>query len=254
MIPKTKISIITLTLNNERTLDEVLKAVVDWADELLVLDCGSTDRTEEIARKYHSNFIYRKFDGFGTQKHYAVSQAKNDWVFVVDADEVVTGELRDEIITTLQSTDYEGFMIPNTLIFLGKPLRYGREYKMPHLRLFNKKFGNYNDRQVHEDVILNGRIATLKNHVLHYSYADLTDFFNKTNHYSTRGAVELHKKGKKASLIKVITKFPISFFTEYFIRLNFLNGYRGFIWSLGQAIDGTLKYAKLREMSDKDVH
>jgi glycosyltransferase involved in cell wall biosynthesis len=248
---KAKISIITLTLNNERTIDEVLKAVVDWADELLILDCGSTDRTEEIARKYNANFIFRKFDGFGTQKNYAVEQAKNSWVFVVDADEVVTPELRDEILKTLQKPDYEGYMIPNTLVFMGKPLRFGREYKMPHLRLFNRKFGNYNDRQVHEDVELDGRIATLKNHVLHYSYADLTDFFNKTNHYSTRGAVELHKKGKKASLIKVITKFPISFFTEYLIRLNFLNGYRGFIWSLGQAIDGTLKYAKLREMNEK---
>jgi glycosyltransferase involved in cell wall biosynthesis len=248
---KAKISIITLTLNNERTLDAVLNAVVGWADELLVLDCGSTDRTEEIARKYQANFIFRKFDGFGTQKNYAVEQAKNSWVFVVDADEVVTPELRDEILKTLQKPDYEGYMIPNTLVFMGKPLRFGREYKMPHLRLFNRKFGNYNDRQVHEDVELDGRIATLKNHVLHYSYADLTDFFNKTNHYSTRGAVELHKKGKKASLIKVITKFPISFFTEYLIRLNFLNGYRGFIWSLGQAIDGTLKYAKLREMNEK---
>lgn len=250
MTKKIQISIITLTLNNERTLDKVLKAVVDWADELLVLDCGSTDRTEEIARKYNSNFIYRKFDGFGTQKHYAVSQAKHDWVFVVDADEVVTPELREEIIKTLQCPDYEGFMIPNTLVFMGKILRYGREYKMPHLRLFNKKFGNYNDRQVHEDVVLNGRIGTLKNHVLHYSYADLTDFFNKINHYSTRGAIELHRKGKKASLLKVMTKFPISFFIEYFIRLNLLNGYRGFFWSLGQAIEKTLKYAKLREMGE----
>ncbi|GAB3520458.1 glycosyltransferase family 2 protein [Emticicia fontis] len=249
---KIPLSIITLTLNNTRTLDGVLKSVADWADELLVLDCGSTDETEAIARKYEANFLYRKFDSFGKQKAYAVSKAKHDWVFIVDSDEVVSEELREEILDAFQSPNYEGFMVPNTLVFLGKPLRYGREYKMPHLRLFNRKHGNYNDREIHEDVVLNGKRGMLKNHVLHNSYADVSDYLNKINNYSTKGAVELHKAEKKVSVLKIVTGFPVKFMIEYLVRLNFLNGYRGFVWSLGQAFSTTMKYIKLHEINQEN--
>jgi glycosyltransferase involved in cell wall biosynthesis len=251
-IHKIPLSIITLTLNNTRTLDAVLKSVADWADELLVLDCGSTDDTEAIARKYQANFIYRRFDSFGKQKAYAVSKARHDWVFIVDSDEVVSDELREEILDAFQNPGYEGFMIPNTLIFMGKPLRYGREYKLPHLRLFNRKHGNYNDREIHEDVVLHGKRGLLKNHVLHDSYADMSDYLAKLNHYTTKGAVELHKADKKVSVLKIVVKFPVKFMIEYLVRLNFLNGYRGFIWSLGQAFSTTIKYVKLHEINQEN--
>ena len=243
-----KVSVVIITLNNIRTIKEVLAAVAGWADEMVVVDSGSTDETLTVAREFGCKTLYRKFDGFGTQKHFAVEQAKNDWVFIVDADEIVTHELKIEIDEVLQSNEYQGFMIPNTLMFLGGMMRYGREYKMPHLRLFDRKFGNYNDREVHEDIILNGKLMTLKNHVLHYSYADLAECFQKINNYSSRGAKELQKRRKKASLLKIITKFPITFLTEYFIRLNFMNGYRGFVWAFSQAVYATLKYIKLREL------
>lgn len=249
---KIPLSIITLTLNNTRTLDGVLKSVASWADELLVLDCGSTDETEAIARKYQANFLYRRFDSFGKQKAYAVSKAKHDWVFIVDSDEIVSNELREEILDAFQNPGYEGFMIPNTLIFLGKPLRYGREYKMPHLRLFNRKHGNYNDREIHEDVVLNGKRGMLKNHVLHNSYADVSDYLTKINSYTTKGAAELHKAEKKVSVLKIVTKFPVKFLIEYLVRLNFLNGYRGFVWSFGQAVSTTIKYIKLHEINQEN--
>ncbi|CAH0997655.1 hypothetical protein EMA8858_03789 [Emticicia aquatica] len=246
---KMKVSVVIITLNNNRTIRAVLAAIVGWADEILIVDSGSTDETINVANEFGCKTMYRKFDGFGTQKYFAVEQAKNDWIFIVDADEVVTKELKDEIDIVLQSADYQGYMIPNTLVFLGGIMRYGREYKMPHLRLFNKKFGNYNDREVHEDVVLNGKIAVLKNHVLHYSYANLAEVFQKMNNYSTRGASELYKRGKKASLLKIITKFPITFLTEYLVRLNFLNGYRGFVWAFSQAVYATMKYLKLKELN-----
>ena len=243
------LSVIIITLNNARTLKQVLSAVENWANEVVIVDSGSKDDTLAIAKSFGCQTYHRSFDGFGTQKRYAVNQAKNDWVFIVDADEVVTEELKEEINITLNTnTEYQGYMIPNTLMFLGKMMRYGREYKMPHLRLFNRTFGNYNDREVHEDVVLNGKVATLKNHVLHYSYADMAEFFQKINNYSSRGASELQKKGKKASLLKIVTKFPLTFITEYVIRLNILNGYRGFIWAFAQSVYATLKYIKLREL------
>lgn len=244
-----KVSVVIITLNNVRTIRQVLESIKGWADEIVVVDSGSTDETIKIANEFGCKTQYRKFDGFGTQKRFAVNQAQNDWIFIVDSDEVVSEELKKEIDIATQNAEYQGYMIPNTLVFLGEVMRFGREYKMPHLRLFNRKFGNYNDREVHEDVVLDGKIATLKNHVLHYSYADLAEVFQKMNNYSSRGANELFKKGKKASLLKVVTKFPITFFTEYFIRLNFLNGYRGFVWAFTQSVYATMKYLKLREIT-----
>ena len=112
-----KVSVVVITLNNIRTIRQVLNAVVDWADEIIVVDSGSTDETVNIANAFGCKTSYRKFDGFGTQKRYAVDQAKNDWIFIVDADEVVTDALKNEINDVLQKTNYQGFMIPNTLVF-----------------------------------------------------------------------------------------------------------------------------------------
>ncbi len=244
-------SVVIITFNNQRTIRVVLSAVFAWANEIVVVDSGSSDKTLEIAKEFGCCISYRKFDGFGKQKHFAVNQAKNDWVFVVDADEVVTLELKNEISYVLREPIYQGFMIPNTLVFLGKIMRFGREYKLPHLRLFNRKFGNYNDNEVHEDILFDGNIGKLSNHILHFSYADLSDVLEKTNKYSTLGALDLKKRGKNASIFKIITKFPITFITEYLIRLNFLNGFEGFIWSFLGGVGTTLKYLKLRELNKK---
>ncbi len=244
-------SVVIITFNNQRTIRVVLSAVFAWANEIVVVDSGSSDKTLEIAKEFDCSISYRKFEGFGKQKHFAVNQAKNDWVFVVDADEVVTLELKNEISYVLREPIYQGFMIPNTLVFLGKIMRFGREYKLPHLRLFNRKFGNYNDNEVHEDILFDGNIGKLSNHILHFSYADLSDVLEKTNKYSTLGAIDLKKRGKNASIFKIITKFPITFITEYLIRLNFLNGFEGFIWSFLGGVGTTLKYLKLRELNKK---
>lgn len=243
------LSVAITTFNNTRTISQVLEAVAGWANEIVVLDSGSTDGTLEIAKEFGCQIYYRKFEGYGAQKHHAAKHATNDWVLVVDSDEVVTQELKDEINTRLvPGNEFNGFMVPSTIVFMGEMLRYGREYKMPRLRLFNKKFGNYNLKDIHEEVILEGKVGKLNNHVLHYSYADVTDFFQKVNSYSSRMAMELFKKGKKASILKIVTKFPITFLVEYFIRLNFLNGYRGFVWAFAQTVYATLKYIKLREL------
>lgn len=245
------LSVVIITLNNQRTIREVLCAVFEWANEIVIVDSGSSDKTLEIAKEFDCYISFRKFDGFGKQKHFAVNQAKNDWVFVVDADEVVTIELKNEINNSLKNAVYQGYMIPNTLVFLEKIMRFGREYKLPHLRLFNRKFGNYNDNEVHENIVFNGKVGKLSNHVLHYSYGDLSDLMEKTNKYSTLGAIDLKKRGKDASIFKIITKFPITFITEYIIRLNFLNGFKGLIWSFLGGVGTTLKYLKLRELNKK---
>ncbi|UTA69405.1 glycosyltransferase family 2 protein [Emticicia sp. 21SJ11W-3] len=246
------LSVVILTYNSTRTIRKVLEAVAGWANEIVIVDSGSTDGTLEIAKEFGCNVFYKAFNGFGNQKRFAVEQAINDWVFVVDSDEVVTQELKNEIDASLESNNgYQGFKVPRILIFLGKELKYGRESKLPTLRIFNKRYGNYNTNDVHEDVVLDGKTLTLKNSMLHYSFSDVAEFFQKMNDYSSRSAFELYKKGKRASTLKVVTKFPVSFFVEYFIRLNFLNGYAGLVWSLTQAVYASLKYIKLKELQSR---
>ena len=186
-----QLSVVLITLNSEKTLKPVLEAV-SWADEIVLVDSGSTDKTLEIAQQFKAKIVYRAFDGYGFQKNFATEQASHDWILSLDDDEILTPELQKEIQNLdLKNTEYQGFKIPRSLIFLGKLLRFSGEYKRLTLRLFNRKYGNWNAEYVHESVEVKGKIGTLKNQILHDSYRDLTDFFNKFNKYTSLGAKTL---------------------------------------------------------------
>ena len=243
-----KITITLITLNSEKTLKTVLEAV-SWADEIVLVDSGSTDGTLEIARHFKAKIIYRAFDGYGSQKNFATEQASNDWILSLDDDEILTPELQQEIQNLdLSATDYHGYKIPRSLIFLGKLLRFSGEYKRLTLRLFNRKYGNWNAEYVHESVEVNGKTATLKHQILHDSYRDLTDYFNKFNKYTSLGAKTLAERGKTASSFKIITRFPTTFLKIYLLKGSCLDGYAGFMWALLTAINPVVKYAKLKEI------
>ena len=243
-----KISITLITLNSEKTLKSVLEAV-SWADEIVLVDSGSTDKTLEMARQFNAKIVYRAFDGYGSQKNFATSQASNDWILSLDDDEILTPKLQQEIQNlSLSTTDYEGFKIPRSLIFLGKLLKFSGEYKRLTLRLFNRKQGNWNAEYVHESVEVNGKIGILKHQILHDSYRDLTDYFNKFNKYTSLGAKTLAERGKTASSLKIITRFPTTFLKIYLLKGSCLDGYAGFMWALLTAMTPVIKYAKLREM------
>ena len=172
---------------------------------------------------------------------------------MVDADEVVTDDLRSEIQFRLAEVasgqcHFHGFEVPISLIFLDRLMRHGGEYKMPHLRLFDKRFGNYNTARVHEDVVLSGSVGKLTHHMLHDSYGSLHEYFEKFNRYTTAGARDLLSRNKRGSIAQIIFRLPITFVKEYVIKRNFLNGYPGFIWSLFSAMYPVVKYAKLREL------
>ena len=243
-----KLSITLITLNSEKTLKSVLEAV-SWADEIVLVDSGSTDKTLEIARQFNAKIVYRAFDGYGSQKNFATSQASNDWILSLDDDEILTPELQQEIQNlNLSTTDYDGFKIARSLIFLGKLLKFSGEYKRLTLRLFNRKQGNWNAEYVHESVEVNGKIGTLKHQILHDSYRDLTDYFNKFNKYTSLGAKTLAERGKTASSFKIISRFPTTFLKIYLLKGSCLDGYAGFMWALLTAINPVVKYAKLREI------
>lgn len=243
------LSIVTLTKNNERTLADTLKSVSGWADEIVIVDSGSTDGTLKIAENFNCKIFQREFTGFGEQKSFGVSSARNDWVMIVDSDEIVGEDLKKEISAKLNSSDCAGYNVPITLVFMNRIMK-GRENKLPHLRLFNRKFGGYDNSMVHENIHVNGKVCTLENHILHHSYSDLDEYFEKFNFYTGLAANDLFKKGKKVSTAAIVFRLPIQFIQTYFFHGNIMNGYPGFLWSLCSSFYPVVKYAKLKEKTE----
>jgi glycosyltransferase involved in cell wall biosynthesis len=247
-----KLSAVMITFNEERRIEASLRSLA-FCDEIVVVDSGSTDKTVSICKNYNCTLYTRAFDGYGTQKQFAVSKAANDWVLAIDADEVISEELSKEIRTVLTDLplDLNGFYIPISLIFLGRLLRFGGEYKKPHLRLFNRNGGTFSRDVVHEYADIQGRKLSLKHHILHYSYESLGDYLAKFNGYTTAAADTLSEQGRKTSPFTVISRFPLTFIKIYLVKGCFLDGYQGFLWSLLSSLYPVIKYAKLFERQNR---
>ncbi len=248
-----KISCVIITFNEEENIRRALNSV-KWCDEIVVVDSGSTDRTVEICEENNCRIYKKEFNGYGEQKKYAVSLAKNDWILSVDADEVVSDELCDEIKNIFNDDEIkiDGFFIPRSLIFLGKHFKHGRESKEYYLRLFNKNYGNFSSDKVHEKVILKGDTQKLNGTLLHYSYTNIEQYFNKFNSYTTKAAQVLFDEGNKGrNVVSIVLSFPVYFFKNYFIYRNFLNGMQGFLWALFSSWYPLVKYAKLWALWNK---
>ena len=250
-----KLSAVIITFNEEQRIAQALESV-KWCDEIVVVDSFSTDGTVEICKKYSNCEVYTNtFLGYGAQKQYAVSLASNKWVLSIDADEVITEKLSNEIriILSQPSIKYSGFLIPRTLVFMGKIFVAGREYKKKILRLFNKDLLNFNDDVIHEKIVPECNTTALKNHMLHFSYSNVFNYFEKLNSYTTIAAEGLLKKKRKGSKFVVFIKFPFNFFKCYIVDLNFINGYEGFMWALFSSLYKVVKSAKHIEMLNKVV-
>ena len=248
-----KISAVIITFNEENRIRPTLESV-KWCDEVIIIDSESTDKTRDICGEFSNCKVYvQPFLGYGAQKKFGVDKSSCDWILSIDADEVVTDALRNEIISVLSQpiTGTVGFYVPITLVFMNKVFIHGAENKSLHLRLFNKTKGNFNTVKLHESVQVSGILHNLKNEILHYSYSDIHHYFSKFNDYSTIYNNEAIKKGKKVGKILPVLRLPIEFLRQYFIRRNFLNGYPGFVWSLFSSFYVFVKYNKLYEANLK---
>lgn len=215
--------------NEEKQLRQCLQSV-QWADEIIVLDSGSTDNSIAIAKEFTDKVFSTDWQGYGIQKQRALEHATGTWVLNIDADEIVSNPLREEILRVLPCTDKEAFQIPIFMHFYGKTLYYSCSSKKS-IRLFKRESAHYNANIVHEAVVLpkNAKIARLKAGLIHHSWHDLTHAVEKMNKYSSLSA---KMRNKKKSVPKVLASSLWMFFRCYFIQGGFLEGSRGFILAI----------------------
>ena len=239
-----RVTAVLITLNEELNLKRTLPQV-SWCDEIIVVDSGSTDNTVQLCRNFGCKVVHRAFDGYGSQKKYAVSLSRNNWILSLDADEVLSDELVDEIKNEMIAPKAAGYLLPMNLVFLGKEFTFGKESNRFFLRLFNKQLGNFNDLKVHEGIELIGEKIKFKNKILHYSYQDISQYFKKLNTYSSFGAKLAFEKGKNKSVFTIISTIPLNFIKYYLLHGNILNGANGFYWSVFNTYYHLVKYLKI---------
>ncbi len=244
---KRPITLVIITLNEEENIARCIESV-PWADEVIVLDSESKDKTREIASSLGAKVHVQKFLGFRDQKQRATDLAKNDWILALDADEALSLGLSQEILQTFDTTPIQdGYRMPRLSFHLGRWIKHGGWYPDRQLRFFNRKKAKWGGGHVHEKIECEN-IGTLQNNLLHYVFRDLKHQVDANNRYSTLGAQDLYDHGKKFSLVKLLLK-PISKFLETYVwKLGFLDGLPGFIISVGAAYSVFLKFSKLKEL------
>ena len=247
-----KVSVILICQDEESRIRSCLESV-SWADEIVVVDSGSTDKTLEIAREYTRNIhIQSDWQGFGPQKRFAEEQASHDWIFSIDADEIVSEELKRGIIDALKKTDERAVYRVNRLTsFCGKMIRHSGWHPDWIVRLYNKKHYHFNDEIVHEQVACKGAKATnLPGYLYHNTLESLDDYIDKRNRYARAWAENRLKKGRSASIFDIVTRPPFAFVKHYFLKLGFLDGFQGFLISVIQAQYTFNKYCILKYLRE----
>lgn len=243
-----KVTVIVPTFNEEQDLRGCLESI-KWADKIFVVDSFSTDKTLEIAREYTDNIVQHEYVNSATQKNWAIPQVETDWIMVLDADERVSDALRDRIQAILKDgTDYDGFYVKRLTKFFGKPIKHcgwGSEYLV---RFWRKGKGMYLDRSVHADVKVEGKTGRIEEHIVHDTYKNYDDYFEKFNRYTTWSAQDIYKKGASAGVLNLVMRPIWRFFKMYFLQLGFLDGKHGLVISALSAFTVFTKYAKLWSM------
>lgn len=238
-----KLSAVIITKNEEKNIERLLKSL-EWVDEIVVCDTGSSDSTINIAQKYNCKIFSINWQGFGLAKRQAVEKAKNDWVLSVDADEEVSTELKNHIIEILKNPKYNCYYIKRVTFYLGKKINFcGWRNDFPK-RLFNKKFGNFNTDPIHESLVIDGERGKIFAPLLHYTYPNISTHFTKMNLYSDIAADKLKIKNHSSSILASIFFGIVKFIQMYFFKLGFLDGRVGFILCFNSAIGVYLKYIK----------
>ena len=247
------ISAYMITFNNERTVEQALQSL-SWTDEIIVVDSFSTDATPEIAKQYATTFEQREWPGFRDQYRYAASLCQHEWAVFLDADEVIPPKLITEIRETLRSnleksadSQIDAYYIPRRTWYLGRWIQHGGWGHDQELRLYKRNQGNW-EGGLHACIRTKGPEASLKNHCLHYTYANVSDHLQTIDRYSTTAASDMRDEGRKFSLLKTLTAPHWRFFRDYILKRGFLDGFPGLVIASTTMFYVFIKHAKLKEL------
>ena len=241
------LSVIVITKNEEASIARTLRSV-GFADEIVVVDSGSCDRTAELAREHGAKVsVTVDWPGFGPQKNRALDLATGDWVFSLDADEWLTEASAAEIRNALASAnqDVAAYRLPRRSSFCGRFMRHSGWWPDYVVRLFRRDRGRFSADLVHERLILDGTVATLTEPIMHETFVDLEDLVEKMNRYSTASAAQLQRDGRSSGLGEAIARALWAFFRTYVLRAGFLDGREGFMLAFATAEGTYYRYAKL---------
>lgn len=239
------LSVIIITLNEADNIRACLQSVA-WADEIVVVDSGSSDGTLEICREFTDKiFVNSDWRGFGFQKNHALQQASGEWILSLDADERVSPALQQAIQTTLSAPKANGYALPRQAYFLGKAMRHGGWWPDFVVRLFRRTAGEFSDVLVHETVQVQGAVEKLREPLVHYSYVSLEQLLDKINKYSSAGAAQAQARNKRGGLGQALARGCWTFFRAYCLRAGFLDGSAGLIAAIGKSQETYYRYLKL---------
>ena len=242
------LSVIIISKNEAASIRRCIESV-KWADEIVVVDSGSTDNTADICRQLGAKVnVTPDWPGFGPQKNRALDLASHEWVLSLDADEWVTPELRDEILAELKNAKTVAYQMPRLSSFCGTYLKHGGWWPDHIIRLFRKSQCRFSDDLVHERVLVTGEITTLKQHLMHESMRDLDHVLSKMNAYSSAGAKMMLAKGRRSSLATALLRGSWAFFRAYILRSGFLDGSAGFAQAVAHGEGTYYRYLKLAQL------
>jgi len=251
MIP---LSVVIITLNEEKRLANCLRSLPKGS-EVVILDSGSTDRTEQIAREFDALFHVRTFTNHAEQKNAALNLATRAWILSIDADEVLSPELTNEIAKVCKSESplHQAYAIKRKLVFMNKRLNYGKSTDWP-VRLFKRDSGRYQS-EIHERFVLDfGSVGKISTTMDHFSYDNIEDYFERFNWYTTLVAANHVKSGKlKINMASHLFRPWFEFVNRYFLRGGFLDGYPGYTYALLSSFYTFVKYAKFRELTRPEL-
>ncbi len=246
------LSVVVLTKNEEACIADCLKSV-SWADEIIVVDDESTDNTLEIVKKFNAKVFSRKMDVEGKHRNWAYAQARNRWVLSLDADEIVTPELKIEIEEAIKSDEFVAFDIPLRNFISSYWVKYGGWYPASKVRLFRKDKFKYEESEVHPRVFIEGSCRHLKSDIIHKGYPDIEHFLNSVNRQSTLEAVKWINTKRKMSLGHIIWRAVDRFFRRYLRKKAYKDGMYGFVIAFFDTLYQILSYVKYKEMLKRDT-
>jgi glycosyltransferase involved in cell wall biosynthesis len=251
------LSVCIITLNEEANIGRTLASVKDIADEIIVLDSGSTDATVAIAESYGARVFHEPWKGFARQKNSSLAKATCDWILSLDADEEVSPELAASIKALLKSggpePPFKGYKMPRRNLYINHWLKRAGYYPDRKLRLVKRGAAEFEVRPVHEDMKMTGELGLLQGDMIHHAYPTLESFIEHANRYSTLGAQHVVEHGKVGfSFINIVLRPLVRFIYSYFFRGGFLDGRMGLIVLMNHAMYVSWKYAKAWELSQKD--